>query len=117
MFAVRWRKEGCGVSDWQVGDLAVYVDDGPARLPLRSEGLALIRALKLGSTYHVREVRMNKKNTALCLKFEGFDYRVGTGQYAGHCARRFRKVLPDKQEPREAEFVTLLNRAKRRAAA
>jgi hypothetical protein len=97
------------MSDWAVGDLAVCVntDDLQTCIPGR-RGVAG-RRFKLGSTYCVVAVSVHAATQEPVLLLEG--------QSQTAAARRFRKILPDKHEACESEFVTLLNRIKRKVSA
>ena len=96
------------MSDWQVGDLALCVDDAPCP----TFGPAPLRA---GATYHV--VGVVPANIGRCgscpaccgLYLDEVDCAALHG-FAGH---RFRKIRPDKRESCEPEFITLLKRTKR----
>lgn len=99
------------MSDWQVGDLAVCVDD--RFNPAYGETL-----LARGRTYTVVEVTYCTISNVL--------WHAGTGLVLagvpcsglhGFAAERFRKIRPDEREACEPEFVTLLNRIKRKVEA
>ena len=92
------------MTDWQIGDLALCVDDSVLRHLGRywhGEGL------RNGEVYTVSAV-----TSQLNLPHLMFTKRTGPD---GSLAGRFRKIIPDKHEPCEAEFVTLLKRAKVKA--
>jgi hypothetical protein len=93
-------------TDWQVGDLAVCVEDQP--LPGTVSTGATIRK---GAVYRV--VGLKEHRGDLNLFLHGITYRLGIGTRAF----RFRKIRPDEQEACEPEFVTLLKRAKRPVSA
>lgn len=89
------------MSDWQVGDLAVCVRAGPCQC-----GCGGTQALVEGRIYRVLGIVVHPERLGL---------DVGVEPPPGHSslnAARFRKILPDKHEPCEEEFVTLLNRKK-----
>jgi hypothetical protein len=101
---MRWRsnveaQEG-GMS-WQVGDLAVCVDVQP-----REWSTAHLSRLTQGAIYTVVGLRHYQIDG---LHLEGIDNPHAFD------ATRFRKILPDKHESCEPEFVTLLKRTKVRA--
>lgn len=83
------------MSDWEIGDLALCVDDSLAEW-----------CLHRGRIYRVRGV------LGEMLVLDGIAALDGSGR-DGMYASRFRKILPDKHEACEAEFVTLLRRTKR----
>ena len=90
---------------WQVGDLALCINtegwvDGPTRKP--SAGI------KAGCVSVVRRVWQQYTFTMLV-----FD----EGHPDGCSAANFRKIRPDEREACEPEFVTLLNRIKRKIGA
>ena len=98
------------MSDWQVGDLAVCVDDSPCRCgaPCRHPQNHAIQMVA-GRTYTVNH----------WIVFQGKLYLTLAGvKIISHWgvhgrADRFRKIRPDEHEACEEEFVTLLNRTKR----
>jgi hypothetical protein len=94
-------------ADWQVGDLALCVDAGPRiyRGGISGAGDGLLRE---GRVYHVTAsiVRDDEWGVVPSLKFAGLSH-------PGFDQDRFRKILPDKHESCEPEFVTLLKRTKR----
>jgi hypothetical protein len=92
------------MTDWQVGDKAVCVDASPGagqRQPFRSGGAYIVSGVMPAGTY-VPGVGTSK---CVTLSFK-------TPEEWGCAARRFRKLLPDKHEACNAEFVTLLKRGK-----
>jgi hypothetical protein len=92
------------MSDWQVGDLAVCVDNAP-----RSTTAPGIQyRLECGRVYRVSALRQARSGK-LNLFMEGVAYPFGIG----NGAFRFRKIRPDQHEACEPEFVTLLKRTKR----
>jgi hypothetical protein len=88
------------MSDWQVGDLALCVDDRPSRKPIRWEPVA-------GAIYTVASVAITDGGSAL--ELEEDPYRDGLTAWF---ASRFRKIRPDEHEACEPEFVKLLKRTK-----
>lgn len=84
-------------TDWQVGDLAVRVDDTPTGGPMVG--------LKLGHIYRVANITQTPVGL-LRLWFEGVPHVNGAA------ARQFRKIRPDAHEACETEFVTLLKRSR-----
>jgi hypothetical protein len=94
------------VSDWQVGDLAVCVDDAPCPCGHRMPTV-------LGRTYNVSEIHANPDG-ALCLSFKGVCDRMPR-HYPGINGNRFRKIRPDEHEDCEPEFVELLKRSRVKA--
>ncbi len=99
------------MGDWQVGDLAVCVDDSPPQFcPKcgRKEAVNL-PPLVAGSVYRVRDCGLSK-----CGGNYGLAVQKGKG---GWNADRFHKIRPDEQEACEPEFVTLLKRSKRKVSA
>jgi hypothetical protein len=99
--------------DWQVGDLAVCVDDGPHPQEPDRAGLTLVRT---GGFYRVSGIGVSEFYNCTVLTFDGIDGHLdtSTGFYA---AWRFRKIRPDEQEACEPEFVTLIKRSKQRVSA
>jgi hypothetical protein len=96
------------MSDWQVGDLAVCVDDGPSREPRNNPTIWVVK----GSCYRVSAVvhglLLNGEPPHAICPFNG---------PTGWAENRFRKIRPDEHEDCEPEFVELLNRIKRKAPA
>lgn len=90
---------------WDVGDLALCVDDSPCRCGTCGGAAMTVNA---GSVYRVDGVFAFEAKPYLT--FEGVP--AGARHKRGTYASRFRKILPDKHEPCEAEFVTLLKRSK-----
>jgi hypothetical protein len=90
------------MSDWQVGDLAVCVEDRPCR------NTGLPNPCELGRIYRVEAVVVSRAGvTGLLL--EGVRFPSPTiACWHGN----FRKIRPDKHEDCEPEFVTLLKRRK-----
>ena len=99
------------MSDWQVGDLAVCVDDGPCsceRCPPNTP-----TGLVLGRAYRVLAVLPYNQGCALDvgLRPRGIPHHsFGIG--VAFLSKRFRKVRPDAHEKCEDEFITLLKRRK-----
>jgi hypothetical protein len=100
------------VSDWQVGDLAVCVVVGDVhcvRCRHRGNGSpqdALARKV-VAVRLSIMTRGPNAGTPCGCVTLDLDDGSMGVVQ-------RFRKVISDKHEPCEAEFVTLLNRTKRK---
>jgi hypothetical protein len=93
------------VSDWAVGDLAVCVNN--EALPWSSN--ADYRKLVVGQVYRVSGLRPHP--ITLGLHVSGIDSVWGLS------CDRFRKIRPDEREACEPEFVTLLQRIKRKEVA
>ena len=93
---------------WQVGDLALCVDNAIG------DQEALASFLVVGKIYKVAEVGIPKESRAkrVCLAFREAVLGATDKTAWAFNADRFRKIRPDKQEPCETEFVTLLNRIK-----
>lgn len=92
------------MSDWAVGDLALYVDDSPN--PKWPEWRALTR----GAAYVVSSIDYDPTDPVpLGLLLAGVALRPGM---TGFNPDRFRKIRPDEHEACEPEFVTLLKRKK-----
>lgn len=92
------------MSDWQVGDLAVCVDAGLRQ----SFGPHLGCGLVLGRIYRVEAIGAPS--------IAGLPTLI-VSEVGRKIADRFRKILPDKHEECEPEFVTLLKRIKRTVSA
>jgi hypothetical protein len=97
------------VSDWQVGDLALCVNAAKDAIDTR-----LNPALEERRTYRVE--RLGEVSDYFCLGLEGLRDPDDNKHFA-YRADRFRKILPDEHEDCEPEFVTLLNRIKRKVEA
>ncbi len=99
------------MSDWQVGDLALCVDESNPAVP------SLGPAVREGRVYTVKAVTRYRRwqrgsyDVGLIL-LEARHYTNRDGDFV---ANIFRKIIPDAPEPCEAEFVTLLKRNKVRA--
>jgi hypothetical protein len=93
------------MTDWQVGDLAVCVDDAERPTSIPSD----LAKIKRGNVYRVARILCG----GLGLQFE----EAVTRHSAGYWEDRFRKIRPDEHQACEPEFVTLLKRAKRPVAA
>jgi hypothetical protein len=103
------------MSDWQVGDLAVCVDDTQqCRVETgeltHAERKAGLRFLVRGRGYIITRI------------VEHWTGRQGVfiqGQPVArpYAADRFAKLRPDAHEKREEEFVTLLKRSRKRVSA
>jgi hypothetical protein len=92
------------MSDWQVGDLAVCVDDQPRHGDTQDLEFA---NLKAGRVYRVVKVTWGGHG----LHVDGAPVKRESGWWSD----RFRKVTPDKREACEDEFVTLLKRIRENA--
>lgn len=91
---------------WEVGDKAVCIDDSPAKDNPSIPGTPLI----LKKVYTVTKVGISDgivTKGSVCLRIDD-----GTSLGTFWTASRFRKVIKDKEEKCEEEFVTLLNRSK-----
>jgi hypothetical protein len=101
------------MSDWNVGDLAVCVDNSPKRAsgPVNRRNLAL---LTVGASYVVSWVGIDP-DAGGSLLLVGVPHDNKGGIIAGFRGDRFRRVVQDKHEACEAEFVTLLKRSRVRA--
>jgi hypothetical protein len=93
------------VSDWAVGDLAVCVKDGAwefeqcsAPSDVEDKGPRKGQMLRVSDVVQMRG--------EIWLHFPDFDW------CDVYLHSRFRKILPDKHEACESEFVTLLKRSK-----
>ena len=96
------------MSDWQVGDLAVRVETSCSGGHWGQNSEAPI-----GSVLRVVGLRRGPFcdcDAPLALLFEG-------GSERGGCCLAYRKIRPDEREACEPEFVTLLQRIKRKVAA
>ena len=94
------------MTDWQVGDKAVCVDDGPVNHPAPFRGAPW--PFRKGEVVTVVGVRVWLE-WGLALFFAELDAFYPE---MGWAQDRWRKVLPDIAEPCEAEFVTLLKGGK-----
>jgi hypothetical protein len=92
------------VSDWAVGDLAVCVDVSPREGNPAGGG----KHLTLGAPYRVDGVALNKNAKPVLIL---------CGVAGVWRTDRFRKILPDRHEACETEFVDLLKRIKRPVSA
>ena len=101
------------MSDWQVGDLAVCVDDSPCKCPCGGSPVSVTA----GVIYRVEAMRPNPGSTGPwpTLILQGVGARPG--HYRGVNENRFRKIRPDEHRACEEEFVTLLKRSKRKVSA
>jgi hypothetical protein len=95
------------VSDWQVGDTAVCIDNEPRRAD--AYDAKRCAWLVLGHHYRVRTVGLPYG----CIHVEG----DGLTAHEGWQPDRFRKIRPDEQQSCEPEFVTLLRRSKQKVSA
>ena len=104
--------EGCnaweesGVSDWQVGDLAVCVHAG--RLP-HIKGADVTDRIREGGVYRVEGAWVDTYDYVPVLLLEGVR-SVDDLARGALAAERFRKIRPDEHKACEPEFVTLLKR-------
>ncbi len=96
------------MSDWQIGDLALCVDDRVCPFWRTNAGLVQ------GKTYAVVGV-MGNGSSLLHGPGVGLTLDGVVTPSANISSARFRKILPDKHEPCEAEFVALLKREKVKA--
>jgi hypothetical protein len=94
------------MSDWQVGDLAVCVDNA-VRCRESRAGI-----LVLGRAYKVAVLGSPRGTDIFCLGFRDHAHTARKGFTPAFAAERFRKIRPDKHEACEEEFVTLLKRRK-----
>jgi hypothetical protein len=97
------------MNDWQVGDLALCVDDRQ-----NPHAIGPCRA-KAGQIYCVAGVStVDEPNTLFGRDGGGlyfdFDHQI-------YAAARFRKIRPDAHEACEEEFITLLRRTERKVSA
>ena len=88
---------------WQVGDLAVCVDDAPCRCCGSNGGMVAKRI------YRVSQVMCDGRGLNVS--------DIDPAPHVGIVSSRFRKVVQDKREACEDEFVTLLKRSKRKVGA
>jgi hypothetical protein len=98
------------VSDWQVGDLAVCVDDSP-----RYVGHRVI--VEKGHVYRVTGVAEMPDGEAALFLDGVIGWLPGEKCPVAYRIHRFRKIRPDEREACEPEFVTLLQRIKRKEVA
>ena len=94
------------MSDWQIGDLALCVSARPN--PYSGDA----NPCKAGQVYTVARVLITTSGT-VGLGLVGITFP--NCNLNAEVASRFRKILPDKHEPCEAEFITLLKRGKVKA--
>jgi len=95
-------------NDWQVGDLAVCVDDGPCAPIVPGRRVLPPVLIAKGATYRVIGLRPSRISAGPALSLEGVD---GSDTQSGaYGAWRFCKIRPDEREACEPEFVTLLKR-------
>lgn len=96
------------MNDWQVGDLALCVDDSPCGC------CGADAAYVLGRAYVVDAVEWGfnhaRNQPILALRLRGV--RPRAGHAPGANADRFRKIRPDEHEPCEEEFVTLIRKSR-----
>jgi hypothetical protein len=95
------------MSDWQVGDLAVCVDDSPcSNEHFRGAPFQVAK----GTVLHVSGVGKTPRLGYVYLTFA--EYPTTPHNRVGWCAKRWRKIRADEYESCEPEFVTLLKRSK-----
>lgn len=103
------------MNGWQVGDLALCVDAAPCRC------CAAALPVTEGKIYEVLEVYLGRNLRGVegaYLVLAGVGLSIPTHPIAkGLSANRFRKVLRDKHEACESEFVTLLKRSTKKVSA
>lgn len=95
--------------DWNVGDLAVCVNDGPCgcRKCMGAEPIGL----EAGHIYRVEGLQIVMGRLALDIGLPPCrNHNTDLGRMC--FAHRFRKIRPDAHEDCEPEFVTLLKRTK-----
>jgi len=97
-------------ADWKPGDLAVCVDASGC------QGCGEKSSLVRGATYIVDTVAYCPW-AGLGLTLVGVSASENDCHLAGFGAHRFRKVVSDKREACEEEFLTLLKRSKQEARA
>ena len=95
------------MSDWQVGDLALCVDDGPPRDVCGDGGQETnpkyVANLRRGASYTVTQI-------VVCACGQG---HVGIGdkaQLAGGVSSRFVKITPPAADEFDRETIALMNR-------
>lgn len=101
------------MSDWQIGDLALCVDDGIIHCGGGNMHTGQC-APKRGAVLRVTGIIA----VTYALNGKLMDCGCPAIEFAGGLGatpKRLRKILPDKHEPCEAEFVTLLKRRKVKA--
>lgn len=106
------------MSDWQVGDLALCVDDGPCGCGYccgSPSGLVEGKAYTVLAVCPVDPVD-DPLRTWLSLVVDSPPLPTWEHPEEGFSARRFRKIRPDEHEACENEFVILLKLSKQRAA-
>jgi hypothetical protein len=91
------------MSDWQVGDKAVCVDAAITPHSVVGE----VSKLVVGRIYTVCKLR---PTNAGIMRLGLAEFHHADNTHSCFYACRFRKVVQDKHEPCEEEFVTLLNR-------
>ena len=94
------------MSGWEIGDLALCVGEPEADLSLPPCGWRVV----VGRTYTVLDYDGSPNGPTL-----NFEEDPTYDPYTGWDANAFRKILPDKHEACEAEFLTLLKRGKVKA--
>lgn len=96
---------------WQIGDLAVCVDNNPDYL-YAEPAISAFARLEVGRVYRVLRIGENDRGSlGIDIGVQNKDLFAGFNDiWPPDC---FRKVAPDKREACEPEFVTLIKRAKR----
>jgi len=93
------------MSDWQVGDLAVCVDDGPRYFEQNV-------IVKKDAVYRVTGLAATKDGEGTLFLEGVIGWLPGERGPVAYRVSRFRKIRPDEHEACEPEFVTLLKRKK-----
>jgi hypothetical protein len=104
------------MSDWQVGDLAVCIDASDVGGAADPNYVLL----EYGRVYNVIGITDDGPGSWVS-DYDGLGLILAevesTNPEGDFAAYRFRKVLPDRHEACETEFVDLLKRSKRRVEA
>lgn len=91
-----------GGDDWQVGDLALCIEDSDV------DGVKM--EVNIGQVYSVAEVHPNDEDLFVDDAPSGI-VLILSGLEPGFCSSCFRKIKPD-TEPCEEEFTVLIKRMK-----